>query len=227
MTDIVNKHIWDETQSLIEQGISFIVVGSYLTTTFLIGIPVYVVIGVIRKIKPRSDTSTKIRKGGPVDWKKVMFGNPFGKKKGRKSTSSVSLDGIQYGAVAEDPKEKEDPLTVKQFSSRQEASDVYNVELRKIFYKELFYTISIRCPNCRLEGIVRLERGTAADGAECPRCEVQGLGVTGVGSDRSEDILHSPSFDDETESAISEQVQNAVEHAWSVGRIKRGGIFDN
>ena len=161
-----------------------------------------------------------------MDWKTTIFGNPF-KKKGSSKTKSSTLDGIQYGSVLSDPTDKVDPLTAKIFTLRQEASEVYNVELRKIFYKELFYTISIRCPNCRVEGIVRLERGTAADGAECPRCEVQGLDVLGVGSDRSDDILHSPSFDEETESAISEQVQNAVEHAWSVGRIKRGGIFDD
>ena len=221
----VNKLVWDETQNLIEGGVSFVGIGSYLITTILIGIPLYIIVGVVRKIKPNSkvDVSTK---GGDLSWKTALFGNPFKKKKGRKTTIT-GMDGVQYGSVSVDDPEKEDPLTAKVFSSRQEASDIYSVELRKIFYKELFYTIGIRCPNCRVEGIVRLERGTQADGAECPRCEVSGLDVIGVGSDRSEDILHSPSFDEETETAISEQVQNAVEHAWSVGRIKRGGIFDS
>ena len=224
MTNIVSKPVWDETQSLVEQGISLIAVGSYLTTTYLLGIPVYIVLGIVRKIRPGTGTSTK--RGGDLSWKTALFGNPFKKKKGRKTTIT-GMDGVQYGSVSVDDPEKEDPLTAKVFSSRQEASDIYSVELRKIFYKELFYTIGIRCPNCRVEGIVRLERGTQADGAECPRCEVSALDVIGVGSDRSEDILHSPSFDEETETAISEQVQNAVEHAWSVGRIKRGGIFDS
>jgi len=161
-----------------------------------------------------------------MDIKKALFGNPFKQKKGKRRASVSYSEGIEFGSVESDPEEKEDPLTSKIFSSRQEASEVYREELTKIFYKELFYTITIRCPNCRVEGVVRLERGTPADGAECPRCEVQGLDVLGVGSDRAEDILHTPSFDEETETTISEQVQNAIEHAWSVGRIKRGGIFD-
>ena len=169
-----------------------------------------------------------------ADWKKKLFGNPFSKKDTTKKSDpydNPDLNDIIYGRpnteteASLDLKQKD--LAVKIFESRQEASDIISKELRRSYYTAMFYTIAVRCPNCRTEGVIRLPKGIVADEGECPRCEVSGLDVIGVGSDRSEDILHSPSFDEETETAISEQVQNAVEHAWSVGRIKRGGIFDS
>ena len=168
-----------------------------------------------------------------MDWKRTIFGNPF--KKSRKSSTAIARttyiepsDG-SYGVPEVEPEDivEQEKLSKHVFNTRQEAADAYKVELRKIFYRELFYTIMIRCPNCRIEGVVRLERGSAADGAECPRCEVPGLLVIGVGDDTTEAVLYTPRLDEDTENTITEQVQNAVEHAWSIGRIKRGGIFED
>ena len=223
----VNNLVWDETQNLIESGVSFVGIGSYLITTILIGIPLYIIVGVVRKIKPNSkvDVSTK---GGDLSWKKLLFGNPFKRNSSKKDLSSIPNNLDLFGTPSEPDKKdsSKNDLSTRIFDSRQEAGDAIGVELRKAYYQEIFYTITVRCPNCRIEGVVRLTRGQAADEAECPRCEVEGLQVVGVGINREGDIINSPRLDEETETTISEQVQNAVEHAWSIGRIKRGSIFE-
>ena len=168
-----------------------------------------------------------------ADWKKIVFGNPFSKKDSSETEDpyeNSAPNDIIYGRPQTESEikveEKQKFLAVKIFESRQEASDVISKELRKSYYKALFYTIKVRCPNCRTEGVIRLPKGIVADDGECPRCEIEGLQVTGVGSEVESDILNNPLLDDESETNISEQVQNAVEHAWSIGRIRRGSIFE-
>ena len=140
----------------------------------------------------------------------------------------MGIDDIVYGRpqVEKGTLQAQKELAVKIFESRQEASDIISAELRKTFYKAMFFTIRIRCSNCRIEGTVRLMRGTVADQGECPRCEIEGLEVVGVGSEIESEIMNSPMLDDASEDSIAEQVQNAVEHAWSIGRIRRGSIFE-
>ena len=227
----VNEPVWVETRSLIEGGIFSISLGSYWTVMVLIGIPLYIIVGIIRKVNPKSNDSHSVREGGDLDWKKVVFGNPF-KKNSNNGSSVVSSQTTEasdiFGVPQESKKDsnKKKDLSNKIFESRQEAGDTIAQELRKAYYSEIFYTITVRCPNCRIEGVVRLERGQPADQAECPRCEVEGLQVLGVGSNKEEDIINSPRLDEETEKTIEGQVTDAVEHAWSIGRIKREGIFE-
>jgi len=168
-----------------------------------------------------------------TDWKKIVFGNPFSKKGSSKKEDpydNSALNDIIYGRPQTDSEasadEKQKELSVKIFESRQEASDVISRELRRSYYTAMFYTIAVRCPNCRTEGVIRLPKGIIADEGECPRCEIEGLQVIGVGSEVESDILNSPMLDEDSETSISEQVQNAVEHAWSIGRIRRGSIFE-
>jgi len=226
----VNEPIWAETQSLIEGGIFTISIVTYLAVMGLIGIPLYIIVGVIRKIKPKSNDSDSVGEGGDLNWKKMILGNPF-KKESTNESFSTSSNEIEASDLFGVPKEsKKDSskkdLSTKIFESRQAAGDTIAQELRKAYYQEIFYTITVRCPNCRIQGVVRLERGQAADRAECPRCEVEGLQVLGVGSNKEEDIINSPRLDEETEKTIEGQVSDAVEHAWSIGRIKREGIFE-
>ena len=165
-----------------------------------------------------------------MDIKKVLFGNPF--KKSPEAQVQVlenpSAEDILFGTpqIDKQAQAQQKALAEKIFDSRQEAAENLATELRKAYYKEIFYTIKIRCPNCRMEGTVRLVRGIVADEAECPRCEVDGLIVIGVGSEIESDIINNPRLDEDSEASISEQVHNAVEHAWSIGRIKRGSIFE-
>ena len=164
-----------------------------------------------------------------MNWKKTLFGNPF--KKSKSQDDYGDIEGLIniYGQPGADKiaQKEQEKLANKVFDTREEASEAISDQLRKAYYKELFFTIRVRCPNCLIQGIVRLSKGTVADEAECPRFEVEGLQVLGIGSDIETDILNNPRLDDESENLISGQVQDAVEHAWSIGRIKRqGGIFD-
>ena len=164
-----------------------------------------------------------------ANWKKAIFGNPFSKGSKEKAEDyQMDINDIVYGRpqIEKETLQAQKELAVKIFESRQEASDIISTELRKTYYKAMFFTIKIRCSNCRIEGSVRLMRGTVADEGECPRCEIEGLQVLGVGSEIESEILNNPMLDEASEESIAEQVHNAVEHAWSIGRIKRGSIFE-
>jgi len=165
-----------------------------------------------------------------MDFKKMVLGNPFKKEPAAETRlkANPSAEDLLFGVPQLDKQAEaqQKVLAEKIFSSRQEAADDLATELRKAYYKEIFFTIMVRCPNCRIEGTVRLVRGTVADESECPRCEVEGLIVVGVGSEVESDIINNPRLDEDSETSISEQVHNAVEHAWSIGRIKRGSIFE-
>jgi hypothetical protein len=223
----INKVVWTETQDLILGGIYYLTIGIYLITSFIIGIPLYIIVGVLKKINPSLNIKGVSREGGGLDWKTLLFGNPFKKSPSNKGSSEVVKNSDYFGVPSENKKvSNEKDLSTKIFDSRQEAGTFIEERLRKAYYQDIFYTITIRCPNCRIEGVVRLTRGEPADNAECPRCEVEGLQVIGVGSNRDVDVINSPRLDEDTEKEIEGQVSDAVEHAWSIGRIKRGGIFE-
>ena len=149
--------------------------------------------------------------------KQVLFGNPF--KKGTDSKFGMPKEEDIYAKVKKVLEEQE-------FTSREEASKAYSEAIKLIYFGEYYFTIKVRCPNCLVEGTVRLEKGVIADNAQCPRCEVDGLEVLGLGSTSDTDIINSPLLSEELEDTIKEKVHDATEAAWSLGRISRGTIFE-
>ncbi len=150
--------------------------------------------------------------------KQILFGNPF-RSGGTKSKYGVPTQLNIHAKVQK-------VLEVDEFNSREEASKAYSEVIKLVYFGEYYFTIKVRCPNCLIEGTVRLEKGIVADNAQCPRCEVDGLEVLGLGSDADEDIINSPILSDELEERIKVQVHDATETAWSLGRITRGTIFE-
>ena len=150
--------------------------------------------------------------------KRMLFGNPF--KSGKTKSKYGVPKTLNIGSTVKKVLEED------QFNSREEASKAYSEAIKLIYFSEYYFTIKVRCPNCLIEGTIRLEKGKVADDAECPRCEVEGIQVLGLGSDADSDIINSPLLSDELEDRIKVQVHDATEAAWSLGRITRGTIFE-
>ena len=121
---------------------------------------------------------------------------------------------------------KSKSLGIGAFSTIEEAQRYYSPLVREELYKELFYTIRVRCKNCLQKGTFRLWRGTEAEGGECPFCDISGdVGLTVLGKAK-EIISYTPIINEEAEQAILDRVEELVKAGMSEGIInKPGSLF--
>lgn len=120
------------------------------------------------------------------------------------------------------PKKDKTPK-LGQFSSVLEAKEYYTEQVTAALYENIFFSIRVRCKNCKKRGTFRLFKGTVAEGAECPICGVEGdlgLAVLGVGT---KNIVYTPAVNEEVDKIIEDQVKELIESGLSEGLIVRAG----
>ncbi len=112
--------------------------------------------------------------------------------------------------------------STKIYKNEAEARKAIDKELRKDLYEAGFYPVRIKCPNCRLKGTVLLLKGITAQGSECPKCSYEGIEVIGPPGKK---FSFKPYLGEDIEDKLESKTTEMVERFYSIGRIKRGGMF--